>query len=64
MLDRVESAGSDREWGTIDDVAFQDDMWNFFQACWHVKDWVRHDPLVPDAIKAAIKQQAETSCPF
>ena len=61
MLDRVESAASDEEWGTFNDVAFQDDMWSFFQACWHVKDWVRHDPLVPNAIKTAIRQQAEAS---
>ena len=61
MLERIEHAASDLDWGEINDVAFQDDMWSFFQACWHIKDWVRHDPLVPLQIKEAIKQQAEAT---
>jgi hypothetical protein len=62
MLDRVESAAADLDWGTeFNDLAFQDDMWNCFQACWHVKDWVKHDPLVPQPVKDAIKLQAESS---
>jgi len=61
MLERVESAASNQEWGTIDDVTFQDDMWVFFQTCWHIKDWVKHDPMVDDPTKAAIKAQAESS---
>lgn len=61
MLERIETAASNLDFIEIDDVAFQDDVWSFFQACWHVKDWVRHDPLVPQATKDAIKQQAERS---
>jgi len=62
LLDRVQSAATDQEWGTmINDLAFQDDMWSFFQACWHIKDWVKHDPLVPDDVKTAITRQAEAS---
>jgi hypothetical protein len=61
MLERVENAASDLDWSEVDDVGFQDDLWSFFQACWHIKDWMRHDPLVPQPIKDAIKQQAESS---
>jgi hypothetical protein len=62
MLDRAESAVSDLDWGIdFNDLAFQDDMWNLFQACWHVKDWVKHDPLVPQPVKDTIKLQAESS---
>jgi hypothetical protein len=41
------------------DVDFQDMMWAFFQNCWHIRDWVEHDPLlarrtaVRDAVLAA-----------
>jgi len=28
----------------MDDVEFQDMVWSFFQHCWHVKDWLHHDP--------------------
>jgi hypothetical protein len=35
--------------------AAQDIMWSFFQNCWHVWDWVEHDPaLVTPAQRAAV----------
>jgi hypothetical protein len=34
-------------------------MWAFFQNCWHIKDWVKHDPLVPSATKEIIVDMAE-----
>jgi len=37
-----------------DNATFQDDMWAFFQNCWHVKDWVRSDPRLSRAQKDAI----------
>jgi hypothetical protein len=62
MLDRVQSAASDLDWATeFNEHEFQDDMWNLFQACWHVKDWVKHDPLVTQTVKDAIKVQAESN---
>ena len=61
LLDRVNVA-SNSEWGTeFDEHEFQDDAWNLFQACWHVKDWVRHDPLVPQLTKDKIKKEAEAN---
>lgn len=59
FLDRVECHLEDLE--EIDDVEFQDNMWSFFQHCWHIKDWVRHDPLVDDATKEAVIVAAHAS---
>jgi hypothetical protein len=62
MLDRAESRASNMDWGTeFNEHEFQDEVWGLFQACWHVKDWVKHDPLVPQPVKDAIKRQAEAS---
>lgn len=43
------------EWDEWDDVAFQDFMWAFFQNCWHLKDWIAKDPVMPAATKEALK---------
>jgi hypothetical protein len=37
----------------IDEVEFQDMLWSFFQHCWHIKDWLHHDPLASVAQKDA-----------
>jgi hypothetical protein len=42
-------------------VDYQDDVWAFFQNCWHLKDWVKHDPLVPKDVKDRIVSAAEVS---
>jgi hypothetical protein len=42
-------------------VDYQDDVFAFFQNCWHLKDWVRNDPLVPQKTKDRIKRAAESS---
>ena len=38
FLDRIEQLAAN-------DVEFQDMVWAFFQNGWHIKDWVRNDPL-------------------
>jgi len=45
----------------IDEVEFQDMMWSFFQHCWHIKDWVLHDPLASNAQKNAVIDMAHQS---
>jgi hypothetical protein len=42
-------------------VDYQDDVWAFFQACWHLKDWMKHDPLVPAEKKQRVIAAAEAS---
>lgn len=57
FLARVERLRDDLglELENLDDDEFQDMMWSFFQHCWHVKDWIRHDPkMPPEKAKAAI----------
>lgn len=50
--DRVQRQPEDMD--DMDEVQFQDDMWSFFQHCWHIKDWVENDPVVSEAIKTAV----------
>jgi hypothetical protein len=57
FLDRVEGPHTS-------DVEFQDMMWAFFQNCWHLKDWVDHDPLASDAQKKEVIDQAHASAPL
>jgi hypothetical protein len=59
FLDRVDANLDGFE--DLNDVEFQDMMWSFFQHCWHVKDWVLHDPLASDAQKAAVSDMAHRS---
>jgi hypothetical protein len=59
FLDRVQRGYEGLE--DLDDVEFQDMMWSFFQHCWHVKDWMRHDPLASDAQKEAVIKLAHQS---
>ncbi len=54
FLDRVQRSYDDLE--QIADVDFQDNMWSFFQHCWHIKDWVENDPQVPRRVMEAIIQ--------
>jgi hypothetical protein len=65
FLDRVErpSGDDDLDPSNINDVDFQDMMWAFFQNCWHVKDWIKNDLLVPKATKDAAIDLAEQQSP-
>ncbi len=45
----------------INEIEFQDMMWSFFQHCWHVKDWVKHDPLASEVQKAVVIRMAHQS---
>ena len=45
FLDRVQSRAPRR------DIDYQDDVWAFFQNCWHIKDWLEHDYRVPRPIR-------------
>ena len=39
--------------------AYRDDMYSFFQNCWHMRDWIRYDDSIPEKTRAAIRTEAE-----
>jgi hypothetical protein len=43
FLGRIEVQGRDS-------TEYDDDLWAFFQNCWHLKDWIMNDPGVPRAL--------------
>jgi hypothetical protein len=59
FLDRVQAPIDEIE--NPSEVEFQDDMWSFFQNCWHVKDWVMHDPLASSTQKDEVSKAAHAS---
>jgi hypothetical protein len=61
QLDRVRRFLERVEGAHASDVAFQDIMWSFFQHCWHLKDWVKHDPLAHQGQKDKVKDAAHAS---
>jgi hypothetical protein len=36
-----------------------DDLYSFFQNCWHLKDWIKNDDSIPADVRAAILHEAE-----
>jgi hypothetical protein len=60
FLERMEQP-SDDSGDCMTDVDFQDMVWAFFQNCWHVKDWLRHDPQVDELTKEAVIARAHDS---
>jgi hypothetical protein len=55
FLERVQSTEPRR------DVDYQDDVWAFFQNCWHIKDWLEHDRRVPEVVRDSVKKAAYKS---
>lgn len=42
-----------------DAVEYDDDLWSFFQHCWHFKDWLKNDPAVPTRITGRVEDDAK-----
>jgi hypothetical protein len=38
-----------------DSTDYDDDLWSFFQNCWHLKDWVKNDPDVSESLREQIE---------
>jgi hypothetical protein len=53
LLERLESSGPKA------DIAFQDDVWAFFQNCWNLADWIQNELRFSDTIKAEIRAAVE-----
>jgi hypothetical protein len=40
---------------------YEDDVWNFLHACWHLKDWIRHDDeSVPKNVSNRVEQDVSS----
>lgn len=39
----------------------EDNLWAFFQNCWHIKDWIRNDPTISKQVKKKIWEQVQGS---
>ena len=57
MLDRINRR--DRS-----PIEYGDDIWSFFQNCWHLKDWVKNDASVPLHVRESIARLAAASPPL
>lgn len=38
---------------------YQDDLWSFFQNAWHLKDWIKNDSSIPQAVRDQVVSDAE-----
>jgi hypothetical protein len=61
FLERMQQPVESMEDDGMTVVDFQDMVWAFFQNCWHVKDWVRSDPIVDQAKKDSVCRWAHAS---
>jgi len=53
-LKKVEQPSGDRD-------AERDDLYSFFQACWHLKDWIKNDDSLQQDMRDAIVHAVETT---
>jgi len=52
FLARVED--QDRE-----QISYEDDLWSFFQHCWHLKDWIKYDSSLPQSVSDKIESEVK-----
>lgn len=48
FLERIENQEQERN-------VYEDMMWAFFQNCWHLKDWIKHDEKVDQSVRNSIE---------
>ncbi|MFV1976450.1 MAG: hypothetical protein ACC651_11930 [Candidatus Scalindua sp.] len=34
---------------------YEDDIWSFFQNCWHLKDWVKNDDVINEIYRTSVE---------
>jgi len=40
-------------------LEYSDDIWAFFQNCWHLKDWIKNDPAISNNIRNKIEKETK-----
>lgn len=43
-------------------VDYDDDIWLFYQNCWHLKDWIKNDTTVPITVRRTLEDKLK-QCP-
>lgn len=59
QVDRVARCLARIEKPTSDQTEYVDFLWSFFQNCWHVKDWIKNDQAVPEAVRNNVEKDAK-----
>lgn len=55
QLNRVQRFLKRLEHQARSSVDYDDDMWSFFQNCWHLKDWIKNDTALPVSFRESIE---------
>ncbi|MBI5674920.1 MAG: hypothetical protein HZC48_03675 [Nitrospirae bacterium] len=42
-----------------DSIEYGDDILGFFQNCWHLKDWIKNDPALPNKVRDNIEREVK-----
>jgi hypothetical protein len=59
QFDRMLRTLSKVEQRNADPTVQLDDLYHFFQDCWHLKDWIKNDDTLSQATRDAIVKEAE-----
>jgi len=44
-----------------DSTAYDDDLWSFFQNCYHLKDWIKNDLDIGDGIRKTVEKFVQSN---
>jgi hypothetical protein len=45
-------------------INFEDDMQHYFQDCWHLKDWIKNDGSIGQAVRGCVEAEVEKHEPL
>lgn len=40
-------------------IEYEDDIWAFFQNCWHLKDWIKNDTTISSSAREAVEGEVK-----